>query len=127
MSIVFLSWPALPRNVVPLVSIALNEATALFEHDDPAYILPNLENCWENLVTYVHTYLSPQGHSPTKHRYRDQFDQMKAESDHSPSVFQQVCLLGLSRRLYRLKRQIEAFNAEFEVCLADHSSDLFLT
>ena len=41
---------------------------------------------------------------------------MRAESNHSPGFFQQLYLLGLSWRLYSLKRRIEAFKREIEVC-----------
>lgn len=50
---------------------------------------------------------------------------MRAESHRSPGVFQQLRLLGLSWRLYKLKLRIEAFKREIEVRLPDYSSDLF--
>ena len=114
---------SLPKYMVPLVLTALYQTVALFERDEAIFI-PNLGNNWENLVTCVHA-STLKGPPLTEHRYRIQFDQMEAESNQSPGVFQQLRLLGLSWRLYKLKLRIEAFKREIEVRLPHHSSDLF--
>ena len=52
--IVFSLRLLLPRNIVPLVSTALNEAMALLESDEAIYI-PNLGDYRANLATCAHT------------------------------------------------------------------------
>jgi hypothetical protein len=52
--IVFSLRLLLPRNIVPLVSTALNEAMALLERDEAVYI-PNLGDYRANLATCAHT------------------------------------------------------------------------
>jgi hypothetical protein len=52
--IVFSLRLLLPRNIVPLVLTALNDAMAILERDDAVYI-PNLGDYRANLATYAHT------------------------------------------------------------------------
>jgi len=100
--IVFSLRLLLPRNIVPLVLTALNEAIAILERDEAIYI-PNLSDYRANLA-----------------RFRSQFVQMRAESNRSPGCFQQLCLLllsGLTWRLYSLKLRIEAVKREVELAV----------
>jgi hypothetical protein len=53
-AIVFSLRLLLPRNIVPLVLAALNEAMALLERDEAIYI-PNLSDYRENLAMCAHT------------------------------------------------------------------------
>ena len=52
--IVFSLRLLLPRNIVPLVLTALNEAMALLESDEAIYI-PNSSGYRANLATCAHT------------------------------------------------------------------------
>ena len=115
-AIVFSLRLLLPRNIVPLVLTALNEAMALLERDEAIYI-PNLGDYQANLAMCA--YLNPRGSPLTEPRFRGQFVQMRAESNRSPGFYQQLCLLflsGLTWRLYSLKWRIQAAKREVEVC-----------
>jgi len=95
-----LRW-ALPRNVVPRVSKALDEAETLLDHAEGI-------NAIRNLAEY-RTRLAILG---------NQFLRMRTESHRSPGFFQQlqlVFLCGLTYRLCTLSSRIEAIKLEVEL------------
>jgi len=92
---------ALPRNIIPRVSKALDEAETLLSRAEGI-------NAIRNLTEYK-TRLAILG---------NQFLQMRTESHRSPEFFQQlrlVFLCGLTYRLCALSSRIEAIKLEVEL------------
>jgi len=95
-----LRW-ALPRNVLPRVSNALDEAETLLDHAEGINAIRNLAEYRTRLAIFGH-----------------QFLQMRTESHRSPGFFQQlrlVFLCGLTYRLCTLSSRIEAIQLEVEL------------
>jgi hypothetical protein len=111
----------LPRNVIPHVSVALDEVVILLDRAEDINAFPNASEYRATLAMYedARNYLCPS-ESLTQHSFRNQVVRFRTESHRSPGILQQLKLVFLSRfpyKLYAISAQIEAIRLKVEVRL----------